>query len=87
MSRLPYAERMDRITIDLDKPWLSVADICDYMDVSTFVVTSLLRSGELPAVKFGREWRVAKMDFEDWINVQRTTERSSDETDMPSESR
>ena len=87
MSRLPYAERMDRITVGLDKPWLSVADICDYMDVSTFVVTSLLRSGELPAVKFGREWRVAKMDFEDWINVQRTTERSSDETDMPSESR
>lgn len=87
MSRLPYAERMDRITVDLDKPWLSVADICDYMDVSTFVVTSVLRSGELPAVKFGREWRVARTDFEDWINVQRTTERSSDETDIPSESR
>jgi hypothetical protein len=41
------------------------------MDVSTFVVTSQLRSGALPAVKFGREWRVAKVDFEDWINLQR----------------
>ena len=62
---------MDRITVDIGKEWLSVADICEYMDVSTFVVTSQLRSGGLPAVKFGREWRVARQDFEDWINDQR----------------
>jgi excisionase family DNA binding protein len=41
------------------------------MDVSPFVVTSQLRSGNLPAVKFGREWRVARVDFEEWINAQR----------------
>ncbi len=74
MSRLPYAERMDRISVDIDKPWLTVADICEYMDVSTFVVTSVLRTGELRAVKFGREWRVAKVDFEDWINAQRSAD-------------
>jgi excisionase family DNA binding protein len=62
---------MERMHVDLDKPWLTVADICEYMDVSTFVVTSMLRSGELPAVKFGREWRVSRDDFEDWINSQR----------------
>ncbi len=62
---------MDRITVDLEKEWLSVADICGYMDVSEFVVTSWLRSGAVPAVKFGREWRVARRDFEDWINAQR----------------
>lgn len=62
---------MDDVRVAVDKPWLSVADICEYMDVSTFVVTSVLRSGELPAVKFGREWRVAKEDFERWINDQR----------------
>lgn len=57
--------------MDLGKEWLSVADICEYMDVSTFVVTRVLRSGELPAVKFGREWRVARGDFEDWLNARR----------------
>lgn len=57
--------------MDLPKEWLSVADICEYMDVSTFVVTRVLRSGELPAVKMGREWRVARGDFEDWLNAQR----------------
>ena len=62
---------MDHIKVDIDKEWLSVADICEYMEVSTFVVTSQLRSGGLPAVKFGREWRVARQDFEDWINAQR----------------
>ena len=62
---------MERITVDLPKEWLSVADICEYMDVSMFVVTSQLRSGALPAVKFGREWRVARTDFEDWLNEQR----------------
>jgi excisionase family DNA binding protein len=62
---------MDKITVDLGKEWLSVADICEYMGVSTYVVTAQLRSGDLPAVKFGREWRVARQDFEDWINAQR----------------
>ena len=66
-----YDAVMDDVRVEIDKPWLSVADICEYMDVSAFVVTSVLRSGELPAVKFGREWRVAKQDFESWINGQR----------------
>jgi len=62
---------MERIRVDLQKDWLSVADICEYMDVSTFVVTRMLRSGGMPAVKFGREWRVAKSDFEQFLNARR----------------
>jgi excisionase family DNA binding protein len=78
IALVAYDGGMDRIHVDLVKPWLTVADICDYMDVSTFVVTSVLRSGDLPAVKFGREWRVARDDFEDWINAQRTESTSSE---------
>lgn len=62
---------MERIRVELDKEWLSVTDICEYMDVSAFVVTRMLRSGGMPAVKFGREWRVAKSDFEDFLNARR----------------
>jgi len=62
---------VDPIKVELAKEWLTVADICDYMAVSAYVVTSQLRSGNLPAVKFGREWRVARGDFEDWLNAQR----------------
>ena len=62
---------VERITVDIGRDWLSVADICQYMDVSTFVVTRLLRSGALPGIKMGREWRVATADFEDWLNAER----------------
>lgn len=62
---------MDPIKVEIPKEWLSVADICDYMSVSPYVVTRQLRSGALPGVKFGREWRVARDDFEKWINAQR----------------
>ena len=75
---------MERISVDIDKPWLTVADICEYMDVSTFVVTSVLRTGELRAVKFGREWRVARVDFEDWINSQRSSPHGVGAEDQPS---
>jgi excisionase family DNA binding protein len=68
---------MERIIVTIEKDWLSVADICEYMDVSAFVVTNQLRAGGLPAVKFGREWRVARQDFEDWINEQRAESASS----------
>lgn len=78
---------MERIRVELDKEWLSVPDICDYMDVSAFVVTSQLRSGTLPGVKFGREWRVSRQDFEDWINAQRfeAASRSDGATDDAAE--
>jgi excisionase family DNA binding protein len=68
---------MERIIVAIEKDWLSVADICEYMDVSAFVVTSQLRAGGLPAVKFGREWRIARQDFEDWINTQRAESEAS----------
>ncbi|HAX81295.1 MAG TPA: hypothetical protein DCY40_01850 [Actinobacteria bacterium] len=68
---------MERIRVELAKEWLSVADICEYMGVSTFVVTRVLRTGELPAVKMGREWRVSRADFEDWLNAQRLAARLS----------
>lgn len=67
---------MERITIQSDREWFAVADICELMDVSPYVVTRVLRSGELPGVKFGREWRVARLDLEDWLNAQRLESRA-----------
>jgi excisionase family DNA binding protein len=62
---------MDEISIPLEKQWLSVADIAVYMGVSPHVVTSMLRAGEMPAVKFGREWRVARADLQKYLNQAR----------------
>ena len=70
-GRFPYPVDVERITVDIDQEWLSVNDICHYMGVSTFVVTRMLKSGDLAGIKMGREWRVARVDFEDWLNGER----------------
>lgn len=62
---------MEWISVPITKDWLSVADIAGYLGVSDYVVATTLRRGDLPAVKVGREWRVAKMDFEAWLNRRR----------------
>lgn len=66
---------MDPVTIPIDKQWLSVADVAGYMGVSAHVVTSMIRSGHFPAVKFGREWRVARADLEEYLNRARRRAR------------
>jgi excisionase family DNA binding protein len=62
---------MEPITVPIEKEWLSVTEVAGYMGVSPHVVTTMLRGGELPAVKFGREWRVARLDLEMWLNHRR----------------
>lgn len=62
---------MDQITVPIDKQWLSVAEVASYMGVSAHVVTSMLRAGDMPGVKFGREWRVARADLESYLNQAR----------------
>jgi excisionase family DNA binding protein len=81
-SRAPrrYPWLVERIIVDLGKDWLSVADVCEYMGVSPFVVTRVLRAGDLPAVKIGREWRISRVDFEDWLNEQRLNSPSPTRT-------
>ena len=64
---------MQPITVPIEKEWLSVADVAGYLGVSAHVVTALLRSGEVPGIKFGREWRVARVDLESWLNRKRKT--------------
>ncbi len=66
--RIASLKPVDPIRVTIQKDWLSVADVCDYLDVSPFVITARLRMGELPGVKVGREWRVARQDLEDWLN-------------------
>lgn len=64
-------ERVEPISVSIDKEWLSVGDIARYLEVSDYVVTNLLRTGQIPAVKVGRQWRVARVDFEGWLNRER----------------
>lgn len=62
---------MEPIRTPFEKDWLSVSDIASYMDVSPYVVAGMLRRGELVGLKMGREWRVARADFEAWLDRRR----------------
>lgn len=41
-----------------DLRFLTVAEVADLMRVSSMTVYRLVRSGELPAVRFGRSYRI-----------------------------
>lgn len=41
-----------------DVRFLTVAEVADMMRVSSMTVYRLVRSGELPAVRFGRSYRI-----------------------------
>ncbi len=52
-------------------PFLTVAEVADRMRVSKMTVYRLVHSGELPAVRFGRSFRVQRGAVEDLIRASR----------------
>ncbi|GEO82928.1 helix-turn-helix domain-containing protein [Pararhodospirillum oryzae] len=52
----------------LRKPLLTVHEVADLLKVKEATVRQWIRDRQLRAVKFGREWRVAHVDLETFIN-------------------
>ncbi|MDZ4167894.1 MAG: helix-turn-helix domain-containing protein [Coriobacteriia bacterium] len=48
---------------------LDIAAVAEYLGVSDRTVYNRVRSGELPAIKVGRLWRVRKADLEAWLGT------------------
>ena len=44
--------------------YLNVTETADLLRVSTQTVYNMIKSGRLPAVKFGREWRFLRKNIE-----------------------
>jgi excisionase family DNA binding protein len=53
----------------LGAPFLTVAEIAQRMRVSKMTVYRLVHSGELPAVRFGRSFRVQRAAVEELIRT------------------
>lgn len=45
----------------------TIEEVATYMRVSRMTVYRLTASGELPAVKFGRSFRVSEVDFQEYL--------------------
>jgi excisionase family DNA binding protein len=49
------------------QPLLTVSDVAEWFQVSEAQVRHLLHCGEIPAVRFGRDWRFSHDSLERWV--------------------
>ena len=46
---------------------LTAEDAAEYLQISLKTALKLLRSGELPAAKVGRQWRISRQALDDFL--------------------
>lgn len=56
----------------LSKPFLTTHEIAELLKVSEATVRTWIHEGELRAIRFGREFRVAVKDLEWFVNAHAT---------------
>ena len=54
------------------KPFMSVEEVSDLLGVNSQLIYRLVRSGELPAIRVGRVYRVRQEDFAAYVERQKT---------------
>lgn len=54
----------------MNETLLTAAEVADQLRVSTMTIYRLIRSGELPAVRVGRNYRVRAGDLERYLDAQ-----------------
>ena len=64
---------------------LTAAEVADQLRVSTMTIYRLIRSGELPAVRVGRNYRVRDEDLTAYLDAQTVDPASIDLDDLPEE--
>ena len=64
----PVAKDKDRAEVRL----LTIPDVAEFCRVSERTVRRWIKAGELPAIRLGRQWRIAKKDFERFLSDHRT---------------
>ena len=57
--------------------FLTVQEVADLMRVSTMTVYRIIKSGELPAVRVGRSFRVRDVDVDTYLGSRYTQSRLS----------
>ena len=51
--------------------FMTTEELLSYLRVNAQTVYRLIRSGDLPAVRVGRQWRFRRQDIEAWLDGQR----------------
>jgi excisionase family DNA binding protein len=66
----------------MDAPLLTAGEVADRLRVSTMTIYRLIRRGELPAVRVGRNYRVRASDLEAYLDAQVVDPASVDLDDL-----
>lgn len=64
---------------------LTAAEVADQLRVSTMTIYRLIRRGELPAVRVGRNYRVRERDLEAYLATQVVDPATVDLDDLEDE--
>ena len=51
--------------------FLTTEEVLGYLNTTPRTIYRLIRSGELPAVRIGRQWRFRRNDLDAWVERQR----------------
>jgi excisionase family DNA binding protein len=51
--------------------FLTTEEVLTYLKVNPRTIYRLIRTGELPAVRIGRQWRFRRADLDMWLDRQR----------------
>jgi excisionase family DNA binding protein len=57
----------------LSAPLMTIQEVSDLLKVSEATVRNWIKRQELRAIKFEREFRVAKVDLQDFLELRATT--------------
>jgi excisionase family DNA binding protein len=61
MMRYPDLER---------QPFLTTEQVLGYLNTTPRTIYRLIRNGELPAIRIGRQWRFRRADLDQWVERQ-----------------
>lgn len=56
--------------------YVTVEEIAEKLSMTSPAIRSIIRRGELPAYKFGKEWRIHKDDLENFIQAAKIWSKS-----------
>ncbi len=54
---------------DVPNRFMTVSEVADLMRVSTMTVYRLIKSGDLPAVRVGKSYRIRERDIDTYLNA------------------
>jgi excisionase family DNA binding protein len=52
--------------------FLTTEEVLSCLKVNPRTIYRLIKTGELPAIRIGRQWRFRRTDLDEWIDRQRT---------------